>query len=385
MHKTTIVESQYHNFDEPEGYCKYIPLDELMKAIKRKPEDIAGHYDDMDKILDAMERIKFYTKQYDDLVAWMIEEDIDDNDIFDYIDPDDGDCEDNIITFIKQLDNISKKKKKYKNMLPKFYPGSIFKGTGSHARMDNYKGNSGIVLLDIDAQDNDDNMDFMVENFVYKDKYVKYITRSVSGSGWKIMVEVPPTETWKEYREISMRVCAYFHKVYNIKSDQASLRPSCGTYMFLDENIVVNIDSEIFTKDKVRDSLIYELGYASKPKVNFGNNSDIDVEQLSTDLVEDIYRAIAHSRIVDDYNTWVQCSKTIYDLFGKLGKNYFDIISYNGTSDYNNKKWDSFTKNRPKNLGIGALVNWVKKTHEADELMSRIKEEQRKINNEKGE
>lgn len=268
-----------------------------------------------------------------------------------------------------------------KKKLPKFYPGSVFKpnGEGSLCNMSNYIRNSGLMLLDLDEQDNV-GLEDKIEA-VANCRFTFAVWRSVSGVGFKVLIIIPATEGLKDFQKIAKTAVVYYKEEFDINVDiGASINPLIGTYVGFDDNIYYNIDADIFNIPYDRGKLIkHKLEIEPKKKYpKKYNDSDMDVTDLDVDLLDDVFMAIKSAGLVDTYEDWVNCGKMIASIFGTNGKSYFRTLKNSKcTTDVCDKKYKSLL-NSNCNISQATFWYWVIHKLKDDELCKKLRNNLRK-------
>lgn len=357
IHPTTVVDSQYFNFDTGGSY-KIVPLQDVLEYMFSTENEFMDVYD---RINYAKELILSGEVEYDDIAYY-----------------DDDNDETTAVSFNESI-------RRDKNKLPKIHPGCVFEGKGMYATIDNFKYNSGIILLDIDADDNENLDEKMAKASL--NKYSICTFKSASGTGYKLLVYCSPTETWEDYKELAIKICCYYSVMFRIKIDKNSYKPSCGTYFCYDPEPVWNHDVCMFTPNLIDEETLFTYGFKKRPSKR-KNFDDFDPTFLSDDLLSDIFREISARGLVDKEPKWAECGWMIYNIFGSTqGHYYWEMLRDPGTCTVNasDSKWNSIVRNSstiPSPMGM--FMKWVNLLNN-DDLKDRIKKEKKAYFKTKGE
>lgn len=100
---------------------------------------------------------------------------------------------------------------------------------------------SGLAMLDFDHVSKLQEL----RNFVNNDKYTFSSFISPSGDGLKVLVKIPLVDNDKDYKSFYLELQKHYNK-YS-ETDDSTKDISRATYLSYDENLFLNLDSEMFT------------------------------------------------------------------------------------------------------------------------------------------
>lgn len=245
--------------------------------------------------------------------------------------------------------------KSLKSQMPRLFPGSEFNtsGLGPVATRENFIGNDGYVLVDIDAQDyvSEEEMNRRVIKLL-DDKYVWVLFPSVSNTGYKVIIPCYRTSTWEQYKSQAIQIMAYLKLTYDVIVDGSSMLPTMGTYMgSLDKDeLYINPDAETFDV-KYPDTMLIALGFKRREYV--ATPMVIDSQSLSV-LVRHSY--VIESYLADsDYMQWFSYARALYNTYGQQAKDLF--LSVSSDAGEAESKWKTFRSSKEGNAGVGTLLN----------------------------
>lgn len=124
-----------------------------------------------------------------------------------------------------------------KKKLPLYGFGGSFISRGNN----NLKQSSGLAMLDFDHVDGLNQLKEKVNN----DKYTFSSFISPSGDGLKVLVKIPLVDNDDQYKSFYVELQKYYDQY--AKTDESTKDISRATFVSYDENLFLNVDSEMFT------------------------------------------------------------------------------------------------------------------------------------------
>jgi len=164
-----------------------------------------------------------------------------------------------LVTSIQDQNN-----KKLRQQLKKKLPCVLFSGTFSKRSDDAIIKHSGLICLDFDEFDSEDDL-HNYKDFLKKDQYTYCVFISPSGAGLKALVKVPSE---KENHRLYFRGLEQYYDSPNF--DSSCINESRVCYMSYDEHIYINENSKIFktkVKEEVKEHLDFEIEVDDKDKI----------------------------------------------------------------------------------------------------------------------
>jgi hypothetical protein len=198
---------------------------------------------------------------------------------------------------------------------------------------------SGIIAIDIDAQDNPDGIP---KDELAADIYTHALHHSIGGDGLVIYVRIDPDR----HLDAFLGIEEYYLNTYKISIDQSCKDTSRLRYISWDTDLVYNEKSKIFKQY-----------IAAK---NVAPTNRVYTQQISD--IEHIINQCQNSRIdlTANYADWVRIGMAFAKEYGEAGRQYFhDVSSLNSGYDAKktDKKYDNFLKTG-RGVGIGSFV-WL--------------------------
>lgn len=223
-------------------------------------------------------------------------------------------------------------------------PAVASSGTFSKRSAAGLTKHSGIINIDVDAQDNERNV-LEVRDELYGDPFVLAGFISVSGKGISLFVRI----NGRKHKESFLALEEYFSNNYKLIIDEKCKYVSRLRFVSYDPDAYYNESAvkwtEVFEKERV-------IPDNYKP---FFDNSD----------VENIVKQCEQSKIdlTFDYYNWIKIGFALANEYGEQGRNYFHRLS-SQYPDYDSikvdKKYDNLLKTENGNTTIGTLF-WLAK------------------------
>jgi hypothetical protein len=129
-----------------------------------------------------------------------------------------------------------------RNELKSKLPYVTFGGTFTSRANANLKNHSGLACLDFD---NVDNLEALRESVV-EDQYTFSCFVSPSGDGLKVLVKIPPVGNNEDYQDYYVELVKYYSQYHELDSATKDIARAC--YLSFDDNLYLNVESELFTE-----------------------------------------------------------------------------------------------------------------------------------------
>ena len=130
--------------------------------------------------------------------------------------------------------------KSIRNELKSKLPYATFCGTFTSRSNSNLKQASGLACLDIDNLTNVEE----VRELINLDIYTFSSFVSPSGDGLKVLVKIPPVDNNDDYQDYYIELSKHYSKY--APTDQSTKDIARACYLSYDENLFINVDSELF-------------------------------------------------------------------------------------------------------------------------------------------
>jgi hypothetical protein len=131
--------------------------------------------------------------------------------------------------------------KEKRNELKSRLPYVTFGGTFTSRANSNLKKHSGLACLDFD---NVEDLSSLKES-VNLDDFTFCSFISPSGDGLKVLVKIPPVGNNEDYQDYYVELINHYKKYHELDSGTKDIARAC--YLSYDENLFLNVDSELFT------------------------------------------------------------------------------------------------------------------------------------------
>jgi hypothetical protein len=218
-----------------------------------------------------------------------------------------------------------KKYKAFKDNLPVFVFGGTFNGSHALQNIINY---NKIVTLDIDGL-TQEKLLYLCES-LSKDKFIFSHFISPSGVGIKALVKIGNDMAY--HKQVFKFFKNYFVENYDTILDDSGSNPNRTCYVSYDENLYLNLDSEVFTlQGEVETVLHKKIDKKNAVKQIIGNNKNLLVSfglnnQNDRLMMQRIIKYLKkHGKsITSTHNQWYKCAYAIAKTFSyDVGKRYY--------------------------------------------------------------
>lgn len=182
---------------------------------------------------------------------------------------------------------------------------------------------SGLILMDIDAKDNEQKyLDSFIEN-AKDDEYIHVIHRSIGGEGFAVIFKINPDKHLESFQNLEI----YLAQKYNLISDKSCKDVSRLRFVSHDPDLKMNANAKIWDK--------FDLLKPEKPKRKYtGSKPEIkNVVRIAHELTE------KNPTVLDSYEDWIKIGFALVNGFGEDGRDVFHILSQS-SEKYDEKATD---------------------------------------------
>lgn len=215
-------------------------------------------------------------------------------------------------------------KKVFKKTVPAVSPSARFlKKRGddcSHVH-------SGIICLDIDAQDQRERNLLQERGRFYADPLVWAGHTSISGVGLALYIKI----NGDQHQESFLQLEQYYREEYDIILDENCKDVSRLRFVSFDPELYLNPDAKVFVPLEVAGRSEEPLCVVRHPKT-IASNQYQKMDSLPSDTRSQVERVLKKLEdcqidITSGYQNWVRIGFALANEFGGLGREYFHLVS----------------------------------------------------------
>lgn len=265
----------------------------------------------------------------------------------------------NIVEMVRNEKDATKQKE-----LKKLAPGVTASGLFSKRSASNLTAHSGIICIDIDAQDQSSDFDVEVEQAGFEDDtYVVAVHKSIRGAGLAVYFAVETSNRVSDdHKKAFLNLCAYVESEYNLVPDRATGDISRVRYISYDPDLYYNPNYDVFDQLDLHEETDRSKGRRLNGRSGGLTAASAPRKKMYTfEQIKKACKTLTEKdpEILADYGDWQKMSFALADEFDEKGRELFHILS-ESASNYDESaaddKYDNaLTSSKGQGVSIGTL------------------------------